>query len=132
MADDVMMALGEFRFSLNTAAYDEFKRTTSWRWPNQQRMGRIPARQFVGPGDDVIELGGTIYPHFRGGLKQIDAMRQEAGRGKPLRLVDGLGKVWGLWCVVSVEENQARHLSNGVPLKQGFRLRLEAYGENNG
>lgn len=28
----VMMALGEYRFSLSTAAYNELKRVSEWRW----------------------------------------------------------------------------------------------------
>ena len=130
MANEIMMALGEYRFSVSTAAYNEFRRNTSWRWPSQQRVGRLPAKQYLGPGEDTIELGGTVYPHYNGGLKQIDSMREEAGKGEPLMLVDGLGKVWGKWCILSIEENRSRHLSNGAPLKQSFRLRIENYGED--
>lgn len=130
MASEIMMALGEYRFSVSTAAYNDFRRNTAWRWASQQRLGRLPAKQYLGPGEDTIEMGGTIYPHYNGGLKQIDSMRDEAGKGEPLLLVDGLGNVWGKWCILLIEENQSRHLGNGAPLKQGFRLRLENYGED--
>jgi hypothetical protein len=126
----IMMALGVFRFSVRTAAYNEFRRNTAWRWASQQRMGRLPAKQYLGPGDDTIDLSGVIYPHHAGGLKQIDSMREEAGKGEPLILVDGLGNVWGKWCILSIEETQSRHMGNGVPLKQEFRLKLDRYGED--
>jgi phage protein U len=130
MASEIMMALGEYRFSVSTAAYNDFRRNTAWRWASQQRLGRLPAKQYLGPGEDTIEMGGTIYPHYNGGLKQIDSMRDEAGKGEPLLLVDGLGNVWGKWCILSIEETRSRHLNNGAPLKQDFRLRLENYGED--
>jgi len=130
MASEIMMALGEYRFSVSTAAYNDFRRNTAWRWASQQRMGRLPAKQYLGPGEDTIEMGGTIYPHYNGGLKQIDSMRDEAGKGEPLLLVDGLGNVWGKWCILSIEETRSHHLNNGAPLKQDFRVRLENYGED--
>ncbi|TAN71131.1 MAG: phage tail protein, partial [Magnetospirillum sp.] len=96
---EVMMALGGYRFSLSTAAYQDLDRTNEYRWAAQERMGRRSARQFTGPGDETIALSGVILPHYRGGLGQLDAMRAEAGKGKPLMLVDGLGRVWGKYCI---------------------------------
>lgn len=125
---EIMMALGDYRFSLSTAAYKDLERTSEWRWAKQERMGRKPARQFNGPDGDSLTLTGTIYPHFRGGLGQINAMRKEADKGKPLILVDGTGKVWGKWCIVKAHERQSQFLPNGVPLKMDFDLSLEEYG----
>ncbi|MCA8032024.1 phage tail protein [Burkholderia arboris] len=127
---DVFMALGDYRFAISTAAYDSFRRETRWRWPAQERIGREPARQYVGRGDDTITLDGTIYPHFRGGLGQIAAMRAEANLGVPLLLVDGLGYVHDYWCVTSISESVPTLGANGVPLKQQFTVTLEFYGDD--
>lgn len=127
---EVMMALGEYRFGLSTAAFADLQRTSEYRWAKQERMGRKPARQYTGPDGDTISLSGVIYPHYRGGLGQINAMRAQAGKGKPLLLVDGLGRVWGKFCLVKVQEGQTRFLSNGVPLKMDFNLSLEEYGDD--
>lgn len=123
----VMMALGEYRFSLSTAAYNELKRVSEWRWAKQDRMGRKPGRQFTGPDGDTITLPGTVYPHFRGGLGQINAMRAEANKGKPLMMVDGQGKIWGKWCITRIEEGQSAFLADGIPLKMDFSVTLEEY-----
>lgn len=125
---ETMMALGSYRFALNTAAYDTLKRSQSYRWQAQERLLRRPAQQFIGLGEETIELSGVIYPHFAGGLKQLDAMRKQAGRGEPLLLVDGLGFVWGQWVINQIDEEQSVFLSNGVPLKTTFSLRLSHYG----
>ena len=125
-----MMALGDYRFSLATAAYQELQRTTAYRWALQPRLGRRPSRQFVGAGDETISLGGTIYPHYRGGLGQLDAMRTEAGAGRPLQLVTGTGVVLGQWVIERVEETQRFFLDDGRPRSVEFRLELAAYGED--
>ena len=48
MAERVMLGLGEFRFEIATAAYQKFSLNQSWRWPEQARIHRDPALQFVG------------------------------------------------------------------------------------
>lgn len=128
--EDVFMALGEYRFSMSTAAYDTFKRETKWRWASQERLNRTPAKQYVGPGEDVITLDGVIYPHYRGGLQQIDRIRDEADRGEPLLLVDGLGYVYDYWVITQLSETHTQLWEAGVPLKQQFSLTLEFYGED--
>lgn len=127
---EVMMMLGDYRFSLSTAAYQQLQRTTEFRWPAQDRIGRPPARQFTGAGNDSIELEGSIYPEFKGGLNQVNKLRETAGGGKPLRLVDGHGRNWGLWCIERVEETRKIFFANGTPRKIDFRLSLEAYGDD--
>ena len=125
-----MMALGTYRFSIDTAAYDTFKRSQTYRWQSQARVLRRPAQQFLGVGDETIELQGVIYPHLRGGLAQLDGMRAEAAKGEPLLLVDGLGFVWGQWVMTTLEEGQSYLLANGQPLKQTFQLQIMRYGED--
>ena len=128
---ETMMALGEFRFAVDTAAYQELRHSQSWRWQSQERLLRKPAQQFVGAGEETLDLSGVIYPHFQGGLQQIEKLRIQASKGEPLLLVDGLGFVWGLWVVIQIEEGQSFFQGNGQPLKQTFQLRLRRYGEDN-
>lgn len=127
---ETMMALGEFRFALNTATYEKLTHAQAFRWPAQERVGVRPARQFVGQGDETLEFSGVVYPAFRGGLAQVEQMREQAARGQPLLLVDGLGKVWGLWVVLEIREDATVFLPNGVARKQSFQLRLSHYGND--
>lgn len=128
--NETMMALGDYRFSVDTAAYQELRRSQAYRWQPQERLLRRPAQQFLGPGEETLELTGVIYPHYRGGLLQLELMRRQAGRGEPLLLVDGLGFIWGRWVITHLEETQSIFQGNGQPLKQGFRLQLTHYGED--
>jgi len=131
---NVLMQLGLFPFSIETAAYQELKRTTEYRWGKVERFGKAPAKQFTGLGDDVIDLSGTVYPNWKGGLLQISIIRALAGTGEPQRMVAmpsmGLGVDHGLWCIERVEEEQSDIRAWGVPAKQRFRIRLSAYGED--
>jgi len=128
---EVMMALGEYRFSLNTAAYQEIKKTQEYRWVSQERIQRRPAQQFVGLGKETIGLSGVIYPHYLGGTNQIQNLKIEAEKGKPLLLTDGLGFVWGQWVVNQITETCSYLQSNGQPLKQTFQIQLTNYGRDN-
>ena len=50
----VLLMLGGFKFSLNTAAFTELQRSTGSKRPAQERMGQYDALQYTGPGEDRI------------------------------------------------------------------------------
>ena len=125
---DIMMMLGDFMFSVDTAAYDQFKHRTAWHWKEQGRLNRTPALQYTGAAPEQIDLSGTILPHYSGGLNQLNEMRAHANKAQPLLLVDGLGHVRGDWVILSIEESQSRFIEQGLPLKVDFTLKLQAYG----
>jgi len=127
---DVMMALGDFRFSLDTAAYDQLTRADSWRWQAQNRFGRRPAQQYLGEGETTIEFSGVILPHFKGGLGQIDAMRAEADKGEKLRLADSKGIFWGHFVIKRISETRSQPISTGQPRRIEFRIELTHYGDD--
>jgi phage protein U len=131
MDSTTMMALGDFRFSISTAAYTDLERSNEWRWPSLDRIGVRPARQFTGPGEETVNMRGTIYPGFvaqRRGLDQIPKMRAIADAGEPLMLVDGAGRAWGEFCIVSLREGQRTFYSDGTPRAIDFDISLVAYG----
>lgn len=128
-----MAKLGEFMFSLDTAAFQELQRTTEYRWASLNRIGREPAAQFLGRGDDTIELSGAIYPHFRGGLGQIGLLRQMAETGEPQDLVyafESVGQYVGRWSIKSIKEGRTVFFDDGTPRKIDFSISIVAYGED--
>ena len=124
---EVMMQLGIFQFSIDDATYQRLTRSTEYRWARQARIGTNDALQFTGYGPETIELEGVIYPHFRGGLKQVDKMRTQASIGIPLPLVSGIGKVLGLWVVEAISEGQEVFAAQGIPHRQDFTMRMARY-----
>lgn len=119
-----------YYFNLDTAAFDELSRSTEFRWASQERLSRRPAQQAVGIGEEKLTLKGTIYPGFKGGLKQLDTLRTIGGRLQPLTLTTGYGEVIGTWCLKSINEEQGALLHGGIPRKQGFTLEFARYGDD--
>lgn len=130
IASLTMMALGAFRFGVNRASYQTLTRTSAYRWATLDRAGATSAAQFLGIGPEQMTLEGTIYPHFKGGLRQVELMRAVAGLGEPMILVDGLGWVLDRWCIAGIEEKKGTFLADGAPRRIDFRLELVSYGRD--
>lgn len=129
-----MARLGAFEFSINTAAFQELQRVSTYRWEAKARIGRKPAQQNVGSGADTIRLSGTIYPHYRGGLGQIAQLRSQAASGEPLPLIyafESAGQYCGRWCVSEIDESRTVFFENGAPRRIDFTLSMVEYGEDN-
>lgn len=128
MADEVMLSLGSFSFSIQTAAYEGYSRSTAWRWASVNRHDQRPARQWQGPGEDTISLEGTVYTE-RAGLDQLNQLRKLGESKAPQILVDQYGNIdKQKWVVLSVEEKRSGFFADGAPRKQQFSVKLAAYG----
>ncbi|WP_349970920.1 phage tail protein [Pseudomonas caspiana] len=119
-----------YYFNLDTAAFDELRRQTGFRWAGQERLTRSIAQQAIGQGEDKLSLKGVIFPGFKGGLKQLDTLRSMGRNLQPLSLTTGYGQVLGNWCLLSVDEEQSNLLAGGIPRKQGFSLEFVSYGDD--
>jgi phage protein U len=129
MANDTMLALGAFRFSISTAAYQQLERQSSYKWEEVERFGQAPLMQYCGYDSETISLQGTILPEYKGGLGQMSQIRVQASLGIALPLVTGTGNYYGLWVVESVNEAQEVFWSNGTPRKIDFQINLKKYAE---
>lgn len=120
----MMMALGQFVFSLPTLAYQQLQRQRNWRHAGTSRVGARAANQFLGPGDDTINLQGTVLPEFgnRAGLVDIAKM---ADSGAAWALVDGQGAVYGQWVITDLSEDGTLFDRNGHPKRLAFTIALK-------
>jgi len=132
ISNEVMMAIGRFKFAANTAAYQELRRVSEYRWSEQQRIARDPAMQYTGKGRETIELSGVIYPaEFNTGVDQVDEMRKVAADGKPLTLVSAkgsVGEIHGDWIIKRIEATGTIFAAGGSPRKIEFSMSLQFYG----
>ncbi|SBV94077.1 Phage P2 GpU protein [uncultured Alphaproteobacteria bacterium] len=126
----MLMSLGLFTFGLSTAPFETLKRTTAQRWEAKNRVGRMAAQQWVGPGEDAITLEGTLMPELTGGPESLDKLRDMAASGKAWILTAGTGENMGRWIIAQVEESRSAMLGNGFPRKIGFSLSLRAYDDD--
>ena len=121
----MMLSLGMFVFSLSTLAYQELRRQTNWRHASNSRVGAPPALQFVGRGDDTITLPGIILPELAGSVLSLDALRLMANTGKAWPMVEGTGRIYGLWVIESLSETKTVFFRDGTPRRIEFTLTLK-------
>ncbi|MDQ0739240.1 phage tail protein [Pseudomonas sp. W4I3] len=121
----MMLSLGMFVFSLSTLAYQELQRQTNWRHASNSRVGTSPALQFVGRGEDTITLPGIILPELAGSVLSLDALRLMANTGKAWPMVEGTGRIYGLWVIESLSETKTVFFRDGTPRRIEFTLTLK-------
>ena len=121
----MMLALGMFVFSLHTAAYQEMQRQTEWRHPGSSRIGTNPARQFLGRGEDDITLPGLIFPELAGTVLSLDVLRRMADTGKAWPMVEGTGRLCGLWIIDNLRETKTIFFPNGAARRIEFNISLK-------
>lgn len=133
---DVMLSLGPIIFSIAGPAYDEFVRTTTYRWVQQDRLIRRPAHSWIGIGSDDISLNGVIHPQFNPlgagviGTRVIDRLRSFAEEGIPLLLITGRGDNMGRYVIKTIREKATVFFQNGAPRLQEFSMEISRYGED--
>ncbi|MCC4622237.1 phage tail protein [Xanthomonas cassavae CFBP 4642] len=120
----MMMSYGTFVFALDSAAYLQLQRQMSWRHATSERVGARAASQFLGPGDENIELSGLIAPELTGTRESLDTLRHLAAVGEPLPLVDGAGVVYGPYLLLSINETASLFFEDGTPRRIEFQLSL--------
>lgn len=121
----MMMALGLFVFSLPTLAYQELQRQTSWRFAETAVLNVRPRQQFIGLGSDTISLKGELRPEVAGTAISLDYIRLMADTGKAWTLIDGAGRMYGLYIIDGLNETKSVFLSNGQAKKIDFDISLK-------
>lgn len=132
-SQNVMLALGDYRFSVDTAAYQSLQQSQTWGWVEQARVGSQPLLQLTGKSLRSITMTGTIFPEYKGGFNQVSLMRKEADKGTPLTLlsmsetVDSSGLIVGDFVIVSVSETHRAFRKDGSPRAIEFSIELKQY-----
>jgi len=126
----MMMSLGMFVFDLGNVPFQELERQSEWRHAANNRLGQRPRRQYLGPGEDSITLSGELRPEITGGSLSLDALRVMADTGKAWVLVAGTGRIYGLFIIESIKENNTDFFRDGTPRKISFSLSLKRTDNN--
>lgn len=121
----MMLALGMFVFSLSSLAYQEFQRQTDWRHAVNNRVGSHPAHQFLGRANDSVTLPGVLLSELAGTALSLDMLRLMANTGKAWPMVEGSGRIYGLWVIDSLSENKTLFFCDGTPRRIEFSLSLK-------
>lgn len=121
---NILMKLGDYKFMLLNSVFQEFVRTTEYKWGTQHRIGLAPSSQFLGEGSDVITLPGVIFPEWLGGMGQVEKFRAMGSKGIAQLMVTGHGKILGYWFIERIEEKQSNFALMGSFRKQEYTLTI--------
>ncbi len=124
----MLLSLGDFQFSVDSAAYDRLTIKAEYPWSKAERLGSVPQLQAVGKEHRTISISGAVFPSYNNvGDYQIESIRELAAKMTPQILVAGDGKNLGKWCVISISEDDSCFFEQGTPRKQSYTLELERY-----
>ncbi|MGG7447731.1 phage tail protein [Kosakonia oryzendophytica] len=126
----MMLALGFFVFMRQTLPFQNMNRTSAFTWSSNPRVGKRAAYQFIGPGEDTVEITGDLFPELTGGVLSLAAVRLMAEQGKQWPLIDGTGMIYGWYVISNVKENGSEFYSDGSPRKINFTLQLTRVDES--
>ena len=129
----MMMSIGTFVFALPSLAYQQLQRQMQWRHASSERVGARAAHQFVGVGDETIELSGLLVPDFAGEMASLDQLRAMATTGQAFPLVEGSGLVLGSYVLTAINATHTLFSLNGTPKRIEFTLslkRVDAQGDD--
>lgn len=121
----MMMCLGFFVFSLKGIPFQEMARESAWRHVGNDPIGLRAKLQSLGPGEDTITLSGELRPEITGGSITLAALRIMGDTGKSFVLLDGSGRIYGMFKITNLSESQKEFFSNGQPKAISFSLSLK-------
>lgn len=128
----MILALGEFVFSQDTALFDQLQRRRNWRHPTNDRVGARAAGQFAGPGDDTIAIGGLLIPGLIGRREALRQLATMADAGAAYTLLDGEGYVYGAYVITDLDETGRYHTAEGQARAVDFTLSLKRMDDDAG
>ena len=120
----MLLALGMFAFGIDTLAFDEIQRKSSWRHATATRIGARDASQFTGPGDETISLPGSVFTEIANGEVSLDEIRRMANTGDAWPLIDGRGHVYGAFVITTLTEAKKHLWPDGAPRQIDFTIEL--------
>ena len=123
--DMPMLTLGMFVFTLDTLPYQQLQREMEWRLASNPRVGRRPAYQYTGPGEDTITLSGVLLPELTGGDMSLAMVKLMAEQGKAWPLIEGTGMVYGWYAIEKLSEDRTEFFSDGKARRIDFTLTLK-------
>ncbi|EBX9864858.1 replication endonuclease [Salmonella enterica subsp. enterica serovar Typhimurium] len=110
--------------------YQSMQHSKDYRWASNDRVGKPPAYQFLGEGETSIQLAGTLYPAITGGHISLLAVELMADEGRAWPLIEGTGKILGMYIIDKVSTTHAEFFSDGAARKIDFTLSLKRVDES--
>ncbi|APG16945.1 phage tail protein [Kosakonia radicincitans] len=120
----MMMVFGMFVFMLRTTPYQQLRHSQEWRHVKNERVNQSASWQYIGAGDDTVTLEGVLYPEITGGNLSLSALETIGFAGRPWPLIEGEGRIYGMYILTRLERGKSEFDQYGNPRKIEFTLSL--------
>lgn len=120
----MMMVFGMFVFMLRTTPYQQLRHSQEWRHVKNERVNQSASWQYIGAGDDTVTLEGVLYPEITGGNLSLSALETIGFAGRPWPLIEGDGRIYGMYVLTRLERGKSEFDQYGNPKKIEFTLSL--------
>ena len=127
----MLLALGQFIFSVDTMTFSELQRSRSWSYgSNAIGQGR-DQYQFTGVGEETVTIPFLIYQsHGFGDRQSIDDLSEMADGGEGFVLLDGSGYLYGVFVITAIDETRSHITNIGVARKIDGTMKLTRVDDN--
>lgn len=121
----MILSLGQFVFNTDSLTFAELQRSRTWDFgKNDIAQGR-PQYQFTGVGEETINIPFLIYQgHGFGKNQALDDLAQMADTGGGYVLIDGIGYIYGVFVISSLDDTRSYMDFFGQPKKIDGTLKL--------
>lgn len=116
----MMMVFGMFVFMLRTTPYQQLQQSQEWRHVKNERVNQSAGWQYIGTGDDNITLSGVLYPEITGGNLSLSALETIGYAGRPWPLIEGTGRIYGMYVLTRLERGKSEFDRFGNPKKSNL------------
>ncbi|NVZ49444.1 phage tail protein [Pseudomonas sp. B6002] len=120
------MVLGNFIFGLSREfSYDTLTRNSDGGWTSLEIIASKPQTRQSGQKAETLTFTGKAM--YGTGMQRLDELRALQNERRPLPLVDGIGRNWGLWRINTIAESQSAVIDDGTAMLIGWTLTLEEF-----
>ncbi|RLM23692.1 phage tail protein [Brenneria alni] len=126
----MMMVFGMFVFALKTVPYQQLRQSQQWRHVKNDRVNRSASWQYIGAGESQITLDGVLYPEITGGNLSLSALTTMGYMGRPWPLIEGSGKIYGMYVLTGLQRTGAEFDRYGNAKKIEFSISLQRVDED--
>ncbi|MGB0694013.1 MAG: phage tail protein [Rhodospirillaceae bacterium] len=123
------MALGQFVFQLSSLPFDQVKRRSGMKWSEKNPMGGEPVLQYLNNQAKTLTLTGKIVPELTGSRDEIEVLDGMGRSGKAWVLMSGVGRVFGVYVIESIDDTSSHLTAEGHPRLTSFTITLKRYGD---
>ena len=120
------MILGSFIFGLSRHfAYSGIVHSSDGGWVELDIVTGKPKSSQTGQKAQTLKITGTSM--YAVAMDRLNELRTLQEQRKPVPLVDGIGRSWGLWRINTVTETQSMIIDDGTAMVVSWAVDLSEF-----